>query len=109
MPNMTIASLSSVSRSAYFGLLAIATKPWQLYLAAGLNSLAGLQGILIRWGGIKESASKPSRRSGLAAALPSSELGSVFSLIETISATFPLILAPLASATYTVELEKGLT
>ena len=47
-------------------------------------------------------------RSGLAAALPSSELGSVFSLIETISATFPLILAPLASATYTAELEKGL-
>ena len=109
MPNMTIASLSSVSRSAYFGLLAIATKPWQLYLAAGLNSLAGLQGILIRCRGIKESASKPSLRSGLAAALPSSELGSVFSLIETISATFPLILAPLASATYTVELEKGLT
>ena len=51
MPSMTIASLSSVSRSAYFGLLAIATKPWLLYLAAGLNSLAGLQGILIRCAG----------------------------------------------------------
>ena len=48
MPNMTIASLSSVSRVAYFGILAIATEPWLLYLAAGLNSLAGLQGILIR-------------------------------------------------------------
>ena len=46
---MTIASLSSVSRAAYFGILAIATEPWLLYLAAGLNSLAGLQGILIRW------------------------------------------------------------
>ena len=119
---MTIASLSSVSRAAYFGILAIATKPWLLYLAAGLNSLAGLQGILIRWT-IKEflsdfpssfrgpfwhskSASKPSHRSGLAAVLPPSELGSVFSLIETIAATFPLILAPLASATYTAELEK---
>ena len=53
-----------------------------------------------------KSASKPSHRSGLAAVLPPSELGSVFSLIETISATFPLILAPLASATYTAELEK---
>ena len=121
MPSMTIASLSSVSRAAYFGILAIATKPWLLYLAAGLNSLAGLQGILIRWT-IKEfcrifpplrgpfwhskSASKPSHRSGLAAVLPPSELGSVFSLIETIAATFPLILAPLASATYTAELEK---
>ena len=49
MPSMTIASLSSVSRAAYFGLLAVATKPWLLYLAAGLNSLAGVQGILIRW------------------------------------------------------------
>ena len=49
IPSMTIASLSSVSRAAYFGILAIATKPWLLYLAAGLNSLAGLQGILIRW------------------------------------------------------------
>ena len=49
MPSMTIASLSSVSRVAYFGLLAIANKPWLLYLAAGLNSLAGLQGILIRF------------------------------------------------------------
>ena len=38
--------------------------------------------------------------------LPPSELGTVFSLIETISATFPLILAPLASATYSAELEK---
>ena len=38
--------------------------------------------------------------------LPPSELGTVFSLMETISATFPLILAPLASATYTAELEK---
>ena len=38
--------------------------------------------------------------------LPPSELGTVFSLIETISATFPIILAPLASATYTAELEK---
>ena len=53
-----------------------------------------------------KSASKPSHRSGLAAVLPPSELGSVFSLIETIAATFPLILAPLASATYTAELEK---
>ena len=48
MPSMTIASLSSISRAAYFGIMAIATKPWLLYLAAGLNSLAGLQGILIR-------------------------------------------------------------
>ena len=48
IPNMTIASLSSVSRATYFGILAIATEPWLLYLAAGLNSLAGLQGILIR-------------------------------------------------------------
>ena len=42
----------------------------------------------------------------MAAVLPPSELGTVFSLIETISATFPIILAPLASATYTAELEK---
>ena len=48
IPNMTIASLSSVSRAAYFGILAMATEPWLLYMAAGLNSLAGLQGILIR-------------------------------------------------------------
>ena len=48
IPKMTIASLSSVSRAAYFGILALAIEPWLLYLAAGLNSLAGLQGILIR-------------------------------------------------------------
>ena len=58
MPSMTIASLSSISRSAYFGLLAIATEPWLLYLAAGLNSLAGLQGILIRWAKIKDNRSR---------------------------------------------------
>ena len=55
-----------------------------------------------------KTTSKTSSRSGLAAVLPASELGTVFSLIETISATFPLVLAPLASATYTAELEKGI-
>ena len=40
--------------------------------------------------------------------LPPGELGSVFSLIETIAATFPLILAPLASATYTATVGKGI-
>ena len=48
LPGMTIAALSSVSRAAYFGILAVATSPDLLYLAAGLNALSGTQGILIR-------------------------------------------------------------
>lgn len=53
---MTLAALSSLSRAAYFGLLAVATSPTLLYIAVGLNSLAGFQGILLR---LQPAASPP--------------------------------------------------
>ena len=70
-----VASLTSVSRAGYYGLLSCCTTSTCFYLAAGLNCLAGLQSIIVR--------------SSLAATVDPAELGSMFAMLEVVNV--PLI------------------
>ena len=67
------------------------SKSFCLYIAAVVNCLGGVQSIIVR--------------SGLAAELPPTELGTVFGILEIACSMVPLAVAPLASWVYNLTID----
>ena len=91
LPLMIIGALTSVSRSCYYGLLAICSSSTCLYIAAFTNCLCGVQSIIVR--------------SSLATELPPSELGTIFGILEIACSLVPFAVAPLASWVYNITVD----
>ena len=86
VPLMLIGCLTVFSRVGHYLLFAFPLQSYYLFIAAGVNCLVGVQAILIR--------------SGLATALPSMELGTVYAINEIVVTFLPIVLSPLASSIY---------
>merc|ERR1719369_621115 len=86
MPLILVGVMTVFSRVAYYLILAFPLHGSYLFIAAAANCLIGVQAIIIR--------------SGLAASLPSTELGTVFAINEIVVTFLPILLSPVATAIY---------
>ena len=88
IPLMLVGLMTVLSRTAYYLILAFPLHSSYLSVAAAVNCLIGVQAIIIR--------------SGLAASLPSTDLGIVFAINEIVVTFLPILLSPVANAIYRI-------